>query len=51
MLQSGEPGENGLTLGDIGMLGVSEKFGESGVGSAEKLDPVAVGVAEVRAGV
>lgn len=53
MLQSGESGESGLILGDI-MLGVGGKFGESGVGSAErKLGPVGVGVgvAEVGAGV
>jgi hypothetical protein len=33
------------------MLGVGGKFGESGVGSAEKLDPVGVGAAEAEDGV
>ena len=33
------------------MLGVGGKFGESGVGNAEKLDSVGVGAVEIGAGV
>jgi hypothetical protein len=39
VVQSGESGERGLILGETTARGVCGKFGESGIGIAEKWDP------------
>ena len=49
VLQSGESGESGLILGEMKM-GDCGKLGECCVGSAERFDPMGVGVLEGGAG-